>query len=358
MSDTRLRIEIDGADVTGDLVAAGAQVEVEEAIGEPAAASITTALSPTDDGEWPSPVDGLAAPGAELRVRVEHGDVTYTFSGIAVGATWTIAPDGDSKIVCRALDHTVEMDRVERTVAWPGTADSAIASTIFASYGFAAEVETTPAGPDPDVFTPMQRCTDWMFLRALAAKWGFSTFVEVDGDKVTGHFRRIDPLASASATLRLGFGEEAATTEIEVDLDGGGTVRADRIAPLSDGAVTASADGADQLQGSQPIAAPRTTLLGPGDVEGEVDPFESASGRAREQQFGVRLTASTDPIRLGPMIRAARTVDVHGLGGRLSGLYLVERVRHRLSEDHHEQQITLVSNSLGAAGGSPLGGLL
>lgn len=358
MSDTRLMIEVNGADVTEALLAAGAQVEVEEAIDEPDAASVTIGVEPTSSGEWPSPLDDLAAPGAGLVVTVRRTGAAYTFSGIVVGATWTIAPDGPSQLVCRALDRTVEMDREERVVPWPGTADSAIASSIFAGYGFAAEVETTPAGPDPDVFTPVQRATDWQFLRSLAAKWGYSTFLEADGDQVTGHFRPIDPLQAPEATLRLGFGGEAGSAEIEVDFDAGGTVRAHRVPPLSAAPVDASADGADRLQGSEPIAAARTSLLGPGDVDGEIDPFEAANGRARQQSFGVRLRATTDPIRRGPVVRARRTVDVHGLGSRLSGVYLVERARHRLSRDHHEQQLSLVRNSLGASGGSLLGGLL
>lgn len=357
MADTRVTIELGGDDVSDDVLRAGAQIEVEEAIGEPDAATITVALAPTSDGEWPSPIDALTIPDAELRVRVEHGDVAYTFAGIAVGATWTIAPDGTSQLVCRALDHTVEMDRVERTVAWSGTADSAVAASIFSDYGLAAQIETTPAGPDPDVFTPIQRGTDWAYLRMLADRWGYSTFLEVDGDKVTGHFRPLDPLAAPMATLRFGYGDEAPSVEIEVDLDGAGTVRAARIPPLADGAVTAGADGSDQLHGSEPIATARTTLLGPADVAGEIEPFDAATGRARQQAFGVRLTASTDPITGGPLVRARRTVDVHGLGSRLSGRYLVERVRHTVSEDRHQQDLVLIRNALGSDAGSLLGGL-
>ena len=359
MSDTRATIEIGGSDVSEEVLRAGARIEVEEAIGEPDAATISVAITPTAEGEWPSIIDDLATPSAELRVTVEHDDVVYTFAGLAIGATWTIAPAGYSEVVCRALDHTVEMDRVERTVAWPGSADSAIASSIFGSYGFAADVETTPAGPDPDVCTPIQRATDWAYLRSLAGRWGYATFLEVAGDKVTGHFRPIDPTASPSATLRFGFGDEAISgVEVEVDFDGGGAVVAARIPPLADGSVSAEATGDDQAAGDEPIAAARRTLLGPADVDGVIEPFDAATGRAREQAFGVRLTATTDPIALGPMVRARRTVEVHGLGSRLSGLYLVERVRHTVSEDHHEQRVVLVRNALGSSAGSLLGGLV
>ncbi len=357
MSDTKLTVRADGEDVTEALLRAGAQVEVEEAIDEADAASITVGVESGADGEWTSLLDDLAAPDGALTITIEGADASYSFIGVVVGAQWTLDRDGPSSLVVRALDRSVEMDREERVVPWPGTADSAIASTIFGSYGFAAEVETTPSGPDPDAFTPIQRATDLTFLRSLAAKWGFSAYLEADGDKVVGHFHPIDPLAAPAATLRLGFGGDATRSEVALELDGGGAVRADRIPVLSDGAVSGEGDGSDQLQGDEAIATARTVLLGPGDVEGEIDPSAAATAHARTIAFGVTLTAATDPILRGPLVRARRTVDVHGLGTRLSGLYLVERVRHKLSSERHGQEITLVRNAL-TAGGLSLGGLL
>ena len=56
------------------------------------------------------------------------------------------------------------------------------------------------------------------------------------------------------------------------------------------------------------------------------------------------------------MLRAKRTVLVRGLGSSLSGLYLVERVRHVIGVDRHRQQLTLVRNALGLKGNEPFGG--
>ncbi len=357
MADTTVVAELNGDDRTKDLLEAGALIDVEEAIGEPDAASISVGIEAADDGEWTTMIDDLAAPDAELRVQVERTSGTYTFAGLVVGATWTIDAEGDSQLVVRAIDRTVEMDRVERVVPWPGTADSAIASSIFADYGFVAEVETTPAGPSPDVFTPIQRGSDWAFLQSMAAKWGYHTFLEVDGDKIVGHFRAIDPLAPASQTLRLGFGADSFAAEVDVDFDSGGTVQASRIPPLSSGPIDGESDGQDQLQGSEAVAVAAVNLLGPHDVDGAIDPLTAATGRARQDAFAVRLTTTLDLIVGGPLVRARRTVDVAGLGSRLSGLYLVDRVRHRLSEDHHQQELELVSNALGAGTGA-LGAIL
>ncbi|MGH1491150.1 MAG: hypothetical protein ACRBK7_17445 [Acidimicrobiales bacterium] len=350
MADTNVVIEVNGEDLTQTLLESGAEVDVEEAIDEPDAASVTIGLEATDDGQWVSVLDELAAPDAELVVRVVGTDA-YTFSGLVVGASWTIDAEGASQMVIRAMDRSVEMDRVEHVVPWPGTADSAIASTIFANYGFGAEVETTPSGPSPDAFTPMQRGTDWAFLKSLAAKWGYSVYLETDGDQTVGHFHPVDPLAPAGTVMPLGFGMAAVSTQVEVDFETGGAVRVARIPPLGSGPVEAEADGSDRLQGDESIAAAASTLLGPDDVDGEIDPFESASGRARQDAFGVRLTATIEPIKRGPLIRARRTIEIEGLGTRLSGLYLAERVRHRLSENDHLEEVVLVRNALGTGGG-------
>jgi hypothetical protein len=56
------------------------------------------------------------------------------------------------------------------------------------------------------------------------------------------------------------------------------------------------------------------------------------------------------------MLRAKRTVLVKGLGSALSGLYLVERVRHVLTVDSHRQHVELARNALGLKGDEPFGG--
>jgi hypothetical protein len=356
MNETYLRVDVDGEDVTRDLLDAGGQIEVEEALDEADGAVLTVGVEPDDAGEWTSVLDELAVPDTRLTISVEAADASFVFAGVVVSASWVLDADAVSQLTVKAVGLATTMDRVERVVPWPDIADSAIASTIFGSYGFATHVETTPRGADPDTFTPLQRGTDLAFLRSLARKWGFAAFVEVEGDKPTGHFRAIDPLVAPSVGLALGFGGDAERASVEVELDGGGSVLASRLPPLSDVAQTGLAPGDDQLEGDEPISVPRTLLLGPADVDGEIDPSAAAVGRAREGEFGVRLTVTTNLLRRGPLVRARRTVLVSGLGSRLSGIYLAERVRHRLSAEHHRQDVTLIRNAMGS---SPLsiGGL-
>ena len=55
------------------------------------------------------------------------------------------------------------------------------------------------------------------------------------------------------------------------------------------------------------------------------------------------------------LFRARKPVLVKGLGGTLSGRYLVERVRHVITLGSHKQRLTLRRNALGVTGDEPFG---
>jgi len=98
-----------------------------------------------------------------------------------------------------------------------------------------------------------------------------------------------------------------------------------------------------------------TDLLSPADVDGEIDPLAAARGLARRSAFAVTLTFEFETARVGVMLRARRPVLIRGLGRKLSGRYLVQRVRHTLTLGGHRQHVTLVRNALGLSGDEPFG---
>ena len=124
---------------------------------------------------------------------------------------------------------------------------------------------------------------------------------------------------------------------------------------LSDAPQTADSAGDDESQGLVSLAGQATVLLAPADVSGEVEPLAAAAGLARRSAFAARLTARSTPPPWACSCGRKRTVLVQGLGSSLSGLYLVERVRHVLDVEHHRQQLTLVRNALGLNGDEPFG---
>jgi hypothetical protein len=351
MPDTQLLIELDGEAVPAEGLDRLLEIQVEESSEEADALTLVGVVEAGGDGEWASLLDPLLTPQTPVAVEVSRGDATYRFDGFSTEAAWELDAHGGSRLTVKALDRTLELDLEEKVVSWPGTSESGIAEAIFSSYGLASEVQETPAGPDPDVHVLIQRDTDWGFLRTLAAKWGYVTYLESE----VGHFHPLDPLAEPQGQLALGFGGDALRVEAQVDLVAGQRVQASRIPALSDAPQTADSAGDDESQGLRSLAGQATVLLAPADVWGEVEPLAAATGLARSSAFAARLTVEIDTAGVGLLVRAKRTLLAQGLGASLSGLYLVERVRHVLGTDRHLQQLTLVRNALGLTGDEPFG---
>jgi hypothetical protein len=332
------------------------EVQVEEAAYAADAASLVARIEAGADGEWTSVLDPLLEPETPVRLGVSFGDVSYRFEGLSTEASWRLDAAGGSQLTVKAVDRTLALDREEKVVAWPGSSDSAIAEAILAGgHGLEAEVEQTPAGPDPDVHVAIQRATDLAFLRSLADKWGYAFFLAADNGRVKGHFHRLDPLAEPQAELSLAFGGDAPAVDASVQLTAGRRVRVARIPPLAAGAQSGDSAGDDEAQGAQSLAGVATDLLSPADIDGEIDPVAATQGIARRSAFAATLSFEFDTARVGVMLRARRPVLVKGLGRRLSGRYLVERVRHTITQNRHAQQVTLVRNALGLTGDEPFG---
>jgi hypothetical protein len=361
MPDTTLLVEIDGEPVDAGDLERLLDIQVEESAEEADALTLVARLEAGDDGEWTSLIEALTAPQTRVVVQVERGDVSYRFDGLSTEADWEIDAAGVSKLTVKAIDRTLELDLVEKVVAWPGTSESAIAEAIFSAYGLTSEVQATPAGPDPDVHVLIQRASDWAFLRSLAVKWGYAIYLEAADGRVAGHFHPLDPLADPQGELALGFGGAALRVSARVQLSAGQHVLAQRIPALSDTPQVGDSAGDDEAQGARTLAGVATVLLAPADVEGEVEPLAVAIGLARDAAFAATMSVEIDTAGAGLMLRAKRTVLVKGLGSSLSGLYLVQKVRHILGVDRHRQQLTLTRNALGLTGseafGSALGGL-
>lgn len=362
MANTTLLLEIDGTEIAaGDLEHLD-EIQVEEATWEADAATLSAKLEPTDDGEWVSLLDPLVVPRTPVVIQVTRGDAAYRFDGYSTGASWEIDAEGVSTLTVRAIDRSLDLDAEEKVVGWPGASDSTIASSIFTAYGMTAEVTDTADGPDPDVHVAFQRGTDWAFLRALAGKWGYVTYLDAAEQGVTGYFGPLDPTADPQAELSLGFGGDAYKVTVEGLLTAGHRVIATRVPPLSDTPATGDSTGDGDAQGATPLGGTVTVLLTPSDVDGEIEPQEAADGLARRSAYGITLTADVDTDRVGVLFRARRPVLAKGLGSTLSGQYLVEKVRHVVTTGSHRQQLTLRRNALGVTGteafGRTGGGLL
>jgi hypothetical protein len=355
MGDTQVTIEIDGSPLADAAVRQLVEIQVEDSALDADAASVTAPLLADSGGEWSSLVDAMAEPRTALVVTLKRGDAEYRFDGLATDAAWRIEPGDQSQMTAKAVDRTIEMNLEEKVTDWSGTNDSAIAESILSDHGFATEVESTPDVADPDTHVVIQRATDWAFLRSLAAKWGYTVYLESRMGTPYGVFGPLDPTADPQGDLTLGFANPSPVSA-HAQLVAGREVRASRLAPLSDEVLEGDDGGTGDAQGSVSLGGQSIVLISPADVDGEIDPTDAAKGLARRSAFALRLEVEVDADQIDTVVRAGRTINVGGLGSRLSGLYLVERVRHRVTPEGHSQQLTLTRNAFGCGAGVPAGG--
>ncbi|HET6968123.1 MAG TPA: contractile injection system protein, VgrG/Pvc8 family [Ornithinibacter sp.] len=356
MPETRTTVTVDGAPLSGHDLDLVQSLSLEESLGGQHKVSITVQLVTSDTSAWTSSLDPLVAPARPFHVALTRGSETVEVEARSVSASWHIAPGGSSTITVEGMDRSVELDRRDVQRLWQDTNDAAIAETIFAEHGLAAQVDSTPSGADSDTYSPQQSATDWAFLKGLAARNGFDVHVDSVRGVVTGVFRRVDVTAAPQATIALGYGSLGGEASASVQLLAGQEVHVTRSVPGTSDVDVASDDGRGNAMGSRSLGGAtlvRTHTAGSVSV---LDARTTARAMAERSAFGATLSATLTSAD-APLIRARRTVAVAGLGEALDGLWLVRSVRHTITPGGHSQAIGLTRNALGSSAPGGAGAL-
>lgn len=356
MPETRTSITVNGAPLGAHDLDLVQSLSLEETLGGQDKVSITVRLVTSDRSAWTSSIDPLVAAATPFHVALNRGRDTVEVEARSVSAGWQIAPGGISTITVEGMDRSVDLDRRDVQRLWQDTDDAAIAQTLFAEHGLAAEVDDTPSGADSDTYSPQQSDTDWAFLKKLAGRNGFDLHIESIGGVVTGVFKKVDVNARPQTTLTLGYGALGGNATASVQLLAGQEVHVTRTVPGSADVDAASDTGRGHPMGTRSLGGVtlvRTHTAGQVSV---LDAQSTATAMAERSAFGATLTATLTSAD-SPLIRARRTVTVAGLGEALDGPWLVRSVRHTITPGGHSQAIGLIRNALGDPGvGGGMGG--
>jgi hypothetical protein len=225
--EPRLRLWIDGIELPN----AGSRVlelEVDECADAASTFRMTLDMNPIGDaaeGDWDLlvPEGGTGVPALQLMSRITVGLLLLPDAGQGEDIAQNIfdgyvtemhprfgpARAGDSRLEVSGLDASCLMHFQTITKTWHGKTDAEIATAIFQKYGFLADATTIdPTAPGRDLArgAAVQRCTDAEFLRLLARRNGYETYVELDQSEIEpaphapsasrGHFHR--PRADAA----------------------------------------------------------------------------------------------------------------------------------------------------------------
>jgi phage protein D len=332
-------------------------VEAEEHLRMADMLRLVFRIAVKEDGSgWRVLDDGIFVPLANLQLQITVGNndpVTVIDAYVVETQTALSNNPGESTLTVLAMDATVLMNRSDVVRAWPGMADSDIATSIFNEYGFTPEVEATDVTYDEENTLIMQRSTDIQFLHMLAQRHGFDVYVEVDpaSGNLTGRFGMVSLDTEPQGLLTIHMGQSSnlnflnlrwdmlRPTEVQIhniDFDSGED---------QEGVV----NGTNQtiLGGEDVFAAttPRLSRVLPTGAVLEAELLSLAQGVSNRSSLAIIAEGEVNTHNYGAVLRAKRTILVRGAGELYSGVYLVERVLHAFIDGEYTQSFSLRRNA-------------
>lgn len=321
-------ISIDGTEASEPMMNNLVEATVENSLHLPDVATLTFH---DPDGKWVD--DANVAPGKAITISSKVADTTHQlFDGEVVELESDFFP-GERRVVVRAFDRLHRLSRGRHVRSFVNMNDGDIINKVAQEVGLTAQV-----GPTPTVhpYVLQDNITNLEFLRGRAALLGYLLFVH----NKTLHCEKY---GSQTGTLSIKFGEDL--REFHPRL-----TTVDQVS-------SATASGWDPAQ-AQPIVGQAqegngAPSVGAGSQGGAVAKqafgldasIQVADRPIRTQAVADRLAQASLDRRAGrfieaegttrgnPLLLAAVSLDLQGLGQRFSGKYFVTSSMHRYSSD-------------------------
>jgi hypothetical protein len=352
-----------------------ASIEVEESMDTPAAVEITVPVAYSGDGDLSYVNDARFAPMAQVAVVASASDggssAQCIFDGYVLSQKLHLETGvTNATLAVWGQDACWLMNQTERVKEWVDMTDSQVAADIFGDYGI------TPADDNGQDDSPshtedghslMQRGSDIAFLRQLARRTGKVCRVacaDKPGQR-TGYFA--PPKLDGDPAVSFALNDPANWTIRALDIEWDATrptavtARAALFTDASsDGASGDSSDSGLKTLGDRALGdftGSTTTVLLAATVDDAGELTQRAQGVLRETGWFARCEGEADVERVGQVLRAGMLVALAGIGAAHSGAWLVWAVRHRLTQEAHLMNFTLLRNAVGKPPSGGAGGL-
>jgi phage protein D len=358
MAEASFTLQVGGSPASDALLESVQSIEVEDNAEQADMLRLRLATAvERDGGRWSVLDAGMFARLTNVRVgaKVGSGPSQPLIDAYVIDlrASFSSEP-GRSSVEVVAMDGSALLQLKEEVKRWPDQSDSQIASAIFSAAGLTADVDDTQPVRSSRHTTTIQRGNALRFLRHLAERNGFETYVEVGADgRGVGHFHAPRLQEEPQGVLNVNMGSD---TNID-----GFTARNDLIGPT-----TAKASGYDAAnRKDQPVdaQAAQQKSLGAQPTVGGSQPREVLLANTGLTESGELRTATQAVVDRSAMsltaegtvyggdypdvLRAKRPVLVRGAGQEFSGTWYVTRVAHTLGEDGYAQRLSMRRNASG-----------
>ncbi len=362
------RIAFDGEAAADDIYEHIIRLEIEESTERAASFMFRVSIAQQEDGEWSYLDDERLALFKKVTISLGFGEGNA--APVLEGYITHLAPHFDPQeelcyLEVRGMDPSCVMNLEEKLVTWADQSHSDIASAIFSSYGFTADVADAPVVHAEDGNVLVQRGTDIRFLKDLAARNGYDCYVAVDDSgQVKGCFKPAALDAAPLPPLAVHFEGETNVQSLDIQVTGNRPLGvsgwqlslADKsLEPVEITEYGLTALGSDTLpgivsQGVQALAGGAVAYQGDLVSLDSVELERALQGRHDRQGWFIKANGVITGEGYGAAIRARRIIPVKGMGTRYSGNYFVTSVKHVIAGGEYEQRVELLRNAWGVTG--------
>lgn len=270
---------------------------------------------------------------------------------------------GQGRLVLTGHDLSVALDREVKQAEHPAQDETVIAAKLIASYpqyGMIPAV-SPPVVVDPPIpvdRTPQQTCSDWAYLKHMAKRHGYVTYVEAGPAPFTNTVFWGPPIRPElpQCPLSVNLGPLTNVSNINLSQDALST-------RLVEGLVK------DRLTGKEvpviaifptrpplglvPEAASNAGKLPKKPVETSGLSAAQALARAQAEvdlssDDAITVSGTLDSVRYNDVLRARALVDLRGAGFSFDGTYRVRSVTHRIARGSYQQDFVLSRSETGA----------
>lgn len=340
------------------------EIEVETSVGQASIFRLHFDLSRNAWGDFDVLAIDLFRPLVPITIRLSAGPglpLTIINGFVADAQLQASNEPGASTYEVVGMDALgTLMSHIEAPFTWPNMSDDVIATAIFGRYGMIPLVTPVPPFRTMLDTTTTQRGTDAAFLQLLARRNGVSLYVQpepITGRDV-GHFHPpLVPPLPPQGVLSVDFGAQTNLDAFSLSNDmlaptGVVGVKTD---PRTRAPIPVVAPAAAEMpMGAEPALAriippPIETSFG----DTAASPAEAvwhATQRATESARAIRATADVDGLKFARPLFVGVPVLVRGAGRQHSGMYMVDRVTHRISRDDYKQSVGMWRNAVGLTG--------
>lgn len=330
-------------------------VEVESSRHEAWTATLTFESRRDEKGLWVVQDSGVFSLWDPITISASFGDRTEeVMRGYVreISAGYPEEP-GSATVRIECQDASLALDREHVRKTWGGkdgpTGDALMFQDIVVSrHGLIPDPESKPGLANlPVVY---QDDTDIHFLRKRAEANGYE--LTFGSGKV--YFGPLRLKGKPQPTILVYAGPDTNCLSFDVT--------ADAHQPEKVAVQRATETGKES---EETVVEPDLDLLGPEPAAGggpglkdfvwrvrrmPGDPSEleaRAKGKANELSMRIKAKGELDGTLYGHVLRVGATVPVDGVGERLSGIYYVDTVIHRFSEEGYRQTFQLLRNAFG-----------